>query len=319
MKKLLLILLCLPIIGFGQSWQTNIGGNNDDFGTSVQQTTDGGYIMTGATGSFGNGYRAVYLVKTDGNGVEQWSNIFAYGQECYGYAVQQTTDGGYIISGVAGTSVGDVYLIKTDGNGVEQWSRTFGGAGDQYGYDVKQTTDGGYIITGSYGGSTGLADSSAVYLIKTDGNGFEQWNNGIGGTGVELGNSVQQTTDGGYIITGYTNSFGSGGWDIYLIKTDVNGVEQWSQTFGGAGYEEGHSVQQTTDGGYIITGYTNSFGSGGWDIYLIKTDVNGVEQWSQTFGGAGNEEGHSVQQTTDGGYIITGFTNSFGSGGMMSI
>ena len=140
------------------------------------------------------------------------------------------------------------------------------------------------------------------------------WEKIYGGTSDEWGFSIQQTNDGGYIITGYTNSFGNGTEDLYLIKTDNNGDSLWSKTFGATNGEEGSSVQQTNDGGYIITGSTQSFGNGGYDVWLIKTDGNGDSLWTKTYGGIDDDHGSSVQQTNDGGYIITGYTSSFGNG-----
>ena len=311
MKKLLLILLCVPLIGFGQGWETTFGGASADVGQSVQQTTDGGYIITGLTHSYGNGNGSsdVYLLKTDAYGVEQWSQTFGGTDDDEGKSVQQTTDGGYIITGYTTSFANgdDVYLIKTDVNGVELWSQTFGGTDDDEGKSVQQTTDGGYIITGR----TESGFSFYTCLIKTDGNGIEQWTENFGSTHSSFSYSVKQTADGGYIITGsdYNLAFNH---DLYLIKTDGNGIEQWSQIFLGVGDDIGRSVQQTTDGGYIITGSTESLGSGGLDVYLIKTDGNGTEQWSKTFGGTDDDEGKSVQQTTDGGYIITGTTGGWG-------
>ena len=180
------------------------------------------------------------------------------------------------------------------------------------GQSVQQTSDGEYIIAGntySYG-----AGDYDVYLIKTDPNGDSQWQKTFGGSDSDHGYSVQQTTDGGYIIAGFTYSYGAGDYDVYLIKTDPNGNSQWQRTFGGPNYEDGYSVQQTSDGGYIIAGSTDSYGAEYTNIYLIKTDPNGDSEWQKTFGGNLGESGYSVQQTSDGGYIIAGLTDSYGAG-----
>ena len=298
-----------------EQWSQTLGGSNEDYSKSVQQTSDGGYIITGWTDSYGAGWDDVYLIKTDATGTEQLSQVFGGSSFDYGESVQQTSDGGYIIAGHTasyGAGNGDVYLIKTDASGTEQWSQTFGGSSGDFGYSGQQTSDGGYIIVGytlSYG-----AGSTDVYLIKADAAGTEQWSQTFGGSNYDSGESVQQTSDGGYIIAGHTYSFGAGEYDVYLIKTDAAGTEQWSQTFGGSNYDYGESVQQTSDGGYIIAGHTDSFGAGNGDVYLIKTDAAGTEHWSQTFGGGGYEYSRSVQQTSDGGYIIAGQTNSYGAG-----
>jgi hypothetical protein len=291
-----------------EQWSQTFGGTGWEEGRSVQQTTDGGYIICGDTESFGNGNGDVYLIKTNGNGVEQWSQTFGGTDVDRGRSVQQTNDGGYIICGSSystGNGEDDVYLIKTNGNGVEQWSQTFGGTENDRGHSVQQTNDGGYIICG-YSKSIGIGLHHDFYLIKLDGNGNQIWDQIFPQTNESVGFSVRQTNDGGYIFTGHTETYGVGDGDVYLIKTNGNGVEQWSQTFGGTGYDGGYSVQQTNDGGYIITGWTFSFGNGNGDVYLIKTNGNGVEQWSQTFGGTGYDGGYSVQQTNDGGYIICG-------------
>ena len=191
----------------------------------------------------------------------------------------------------------------------QSWEKTFNLG---HGYSVQQTSDGGYIITGNTGYSNG---DGVIYLIKTDASGVEQWSQTFGGIGSYSGNCVQQTTDGGYIICG--NKYSDGYNDAYLIKTDASGVEQWSQTFDEIG-DYGNYVQQTSDGGYIICG--GKIVAAGelnenYDVCLIKTDVNGVEVWSKYFGGLGGQNGFSVQQTNDGGYIITGhadLTNNIG-------
>ena len=297
------------------TFQRTYGGADWDEGYSVQQTTDGGYVVSGYTGSFGAGSYDVYLIKTDANGNTIWTRTYGGGRWEEGRAVEQTSDGGYIITGYTnsfGAGYDDIYLIKTNASGDTDWTRTFGGAESDEGYSVQQTTDGGYIVAGST--SSFGAGSWDVYLIKTKSNGDTTWTRTFGGAWDDGGYSVQQTADEGYIITGYAHSYGAGYWDVYLIKTDSNGDTVWTRTYGGTNHEHGASVQQTADGGYIIAGHTESYGAGYWDVYFIKTDADGDTIWTRTFGGASAESGDLVRQTADGGYIITGYTGSIGAG-----
>jgi hypothetical protein len=292
-------------------WTKTYGGMNLDEGYSVQQTLDGGYIIVGYTNSFGAGIYDFYLIKTDSTGDTLWTRTYGGTNEYFGYSVQQTSDGGYIIVGYI-DFVWDVYLIKTNASGDTLWTRIYDGTNEYFGYSVQQTSDGGYIIAGGiYYIGPGVDD---VYLIKTDSTGDTLWTRTYGGTGNDCGLSVQQTLDGGYIIVGYTNSFGAGNYDFYLIKTDSTGDTLWTRTYGGTNEDEGYSVQQTSDGGYIVVGYTASFGTSSADVYLIKTDSIGDTLWTRTYGGTSDDEGYSVQQTSDGGYIIAGVTWSYGAG-----
>jgi len=196
------------------------------------------------------------------------------------------------------------------------WQRTYGGIKEDEGYSVAQTNDGGYIITGlTYSYSTPeetevFYKEANVYLIKTDANGNLIWQKTYGADGVDEGWSVVQTSDGGYIIAGDTEIYGAGKFDVYLIKTDANGNRIWQKTYGGPDWDIGYSIARTSDGGYIITGITESYGAGKSDVYLIKTDANGNMLWQKTYGGSGVEEGRSVALTNDGGYIITGYSDS---------
>jgi hypothetical protein len=299
-------------------WTKSYGGTGDDEGYSVQQTTDTGYIIVGRTNSFDSVNYHIYLIKTNSMGDTLWTRTYGGINWEEGYSVQQTTDGGYIFVGYTGSfgdiinHSADVYLIKTDSIGDTLWTKTYGGTQGDVGYSVQQTTDGGYIITGetiSFGWASSLDTVRHVYLIKTNAFGDTLWTKIYGGNGSvgEQGNSVKQTTDGGYIILGVTNSFDSVFNEIYLIKTDANGDTLWTKIYGGNGPVWGYSVQQTTDGGYIISGYIDIADSGLIDAYLIKTNPIGDTLWTRSY--KGNNEhsyGYYVHQTTDGGYIIVG-------------
>jgi len=190
--------------------------------------------------------------------------------------------------------------------------KAIGGKNDDEGHSLIQTSDGGYAIAG-YTKSFG-AGSGDVYVVKLDANGNLQWTKTIGGEGWDEGHSLIQTSDGGYAIAGFTNSFGAGSGDVYVVKLDANGNLQWTNTIGGKNWDGGRSLIQTSDGGYVIAGQTNSFGAGGYDVYVVKLDANGNLQWTKTIGGKNEDLGLSLIQTSDGGYAIAGYTFSFGGG-----
>jgi hypothetical protein len=292
------------------------GGNSDDEGYSLKQTSDGGFLIAGLTKSFGAGLNDVYVVKTNSNGDEVWSKTFGGAQDDEAYSVIESASGGYVIAGVTssyGSGSRDGWLIKTNNSGDQIWSKTYGGFSSDGFRNLKQTFDGGYIITGwtlSYG--PGIIGNA--WLVKTDSLGNQLWNKPFGGSDVDRGYSVQQTNDSGFIVTGYTSSIGAGLDDMLLIKTDSDGNELWQKAFGGTGRDYGHSVIQTFDGGFLVAGYTLSFGAGGDDFWLVKTDGSGNLEWHQTFGGSSSDIAYSIASTNDGGFIITGHTLSYGAG-----
>jgi TolB-like protein len=302
------------------SFAKTYGGTNWDWTSSVQQTSDGGYIVAGWTSSFGAGSADIFLIKTDASGNVQWAKTYGGTSSDYAYPVQQTSDGGYIVAGWTwsfGAGGGDIFLIKTDANGNIIWAKTYGGTSWDEAYSVQQTSDGGYIVAGwTWSFGVGYSD---FFLIKTDANGNIIWAKTYGGTNRDSAYSVQQTSDGGYIVAGTTWSFGAGSLDIFLIKTDANGNIIWAKTYGGTSWDGAYSVQQTSDGGYIVAGWTWSFGAGYDDIFLIKTDANGNVQWAKTYGGTNYDDAFSVQQTSDGGYIVAGRENYVFAGDIILI
>jgi len=304
-------------------WDRIFGGPQSDVGYFVQQTSDRGYIIAGSTESFGAGGKDAWLIKTDADGNEVWNKTFGGSRNDWARSAQQTSDGGYIVTGSmysynAAHLSQMVWLIKTDANGNEVWDKIFGGPLDDWGNFVQQTSDGGYIITGATK-SYGEGGNSALWLIKTDSGGNEAWDRTFSGPRDAIGYSVQQTRDGGYIVSGSKIPYSGGTGEIWLIKTDADGNKTWDKTFEGSGDDVGKSVLQTRDGGYIVIGSKASSGGGSQSVWLIKIDDKGNVMWDRTFGESGWNEGKSVQQTSDGGYIITGSTYPYGSGGKGSI
>lgn len=294
-------------------FQKAYGNTNYDVAESGQQTIDGGFVLLGTT-SYGTSACDILLVKTDSVGNLLWTKTFGDSGDEQGNFVQQTQDGGYIITGSiqnVGMSDKDVCIVKCDAVGNLQWTRMIGGSANDVGKCVQQTSDGGYVIAGttnSFGG--GLDD---VYLIKFDSFGALLWTKTFGGSNNDRAYSIRQTNNGGLIIAGERDNPLS--TDGYLIRTDANGVTLWEKAISAGANYQGYifySIQEVPDAGFICAGM-NNIGQGPYAC-LVKTDSLGTALWSKAYGGVGtgHEEAGSVQQTKDGGYVFTGTTNSFG-------
>jgi hypothetical protein len=299
-------------------WFKTYGSDYDDLGVSVQQTADGGYIVAGSTQPFGLGYVKIYLVKTDAAGETLWTKTLGETENDAAYAVQQTSDNGYIITGYAFSWVTggpDVILVKTNSQGDVLWTKTYGGPSGDMGYSVQQTADGGYVVAGF----KGEARAHDVYILKTDSIGDTLWTRNYGGRQDDVGSSIQQTSDGGYIVVGHTMSRSVDQKpDVYLIKIDSKGDSLWTKTYGGIYHDVGYVVRQLSDDGYIIVGYTGQEFVPGrrldFDVYIIRTDANGDVLWTKTYGGPEMDIGVDIRTTVDDGYVVVGQTNSFGAG-----
>ncbi|MCH8904949.1 MAG: T9SS type A sorting domain-containing protein [Bacteroidetes bacterium] len=312
---LLFLLILATSSAFAQliRFQKTIGGFRNEETYRLRITSDGGFIIVGTTTSSGEGLTDIYLVKTDSDGNVQWVKTHGGTGKDWGRYVEQTSDGGYIITGFTesfGAGSQDVILLKTDSTGDFMWAKTFGGPNFERGYCVRETPEGDYLIAGfteSFG-----AGSSDAYVIKCNSVGDSIWTKTFGGITFDQVLYAEFTYDGKYIFSGRTNSFGAGQTDVYLIKTDTSGTILWQKTYGDYDWEEGYTVMETPDTNYIIHGRTVSNTAGGSDVYLLKVDRYGTALWAKSYGGAEWEASFDMDITQDGGYILCGYTESFG-------
>lgn len=324
-------------------WQRCLGGSGYEFGASIVQTTDGGFVLAGITTSTdgdvsGNQYgAAVWIVKLDGTGNILWQRCLGGSSIDWPYSIQQTADGGYIVAGYTESNDGDVsgnhggkdaWVVKLDGSGNKVWQRCLGGSGTDMAYSIQQTADGGYIVAGgtdsNNGDVSGNHGGADAWVVKLDGAGNKVWQRCFGGSDVDIAFSIRQTTDGGYIFAGGTNSnngdvsgYHGGDGDIWVVKLDSAGNKLWQRCLGGSGIELWlSSVEQTSDGGYVVIGTTGSNdgnvsgNKGLWDVWVVKLNSTGSLVWQKCLGGTSVDYGFSIQQTFDGGYVLAGLTAS---------
>ena len=285
------------------------GGAATERAQSLNQTSDGGFVIAGITESYGEGAGDFLLLKSDTTGNLDFGK--AYGtsgnEECF--ALKVTTDNGYILTGNSGS---DLYNVKSDSMGNVDWEQTLSYGGTETNRDVVQDTDGGFVFIG-YTNGTGAGGNDHL-ITKRDASGNNVWAWTIGGTGNEYGYGIIKDVNGGFAFCGASNSSGAGAYDFQFQKLDAGGNSQWGWYMGGTENEYARALTQTYDSGYVLVGYTYSFGAGAADVYVRKVNSDGTTGWGSVMGGTEDDYAFSVALTDDHGFIIAGQTKSFGAG-----
>lgn len=324
MKYLLIILICL--FSFFSKAQTTFERVYSDSGITsaydITTTFDGGYAVTGfkTCGSFG--CLDFFLLKLDSLGNQEWVRLYdaGFNDDDNAYSVKQTSDSGFVLAGLVGTPpnlMNNVRLMKTDKNGNKLWDRNYGGLGCQEGWDMQITFDGGFIIA-TQQDTTGNCFGSKAGLIKTDSNGLIEWEKIYFNVGEGRSVSVKQTNDTGYVVTGVANNMisSTSNNDIFLVKTDKYGNEQWVKFYGNEGTERGEDVIVTSDGGFVIAGYTTGVSSL-IAAYIIKTNNIGDTIWTGTYEPATNQNVLYSLIESENGYVLSGYTINPNSAGYL--
>jgi hypothetical protein len=345
------------------TFQKSLGGPLSEYGRSMLQTPDGGYLIVGPTTSFGDtGHINAYIIKTDANGDTLWTRAYSDTADIYPYCLSGTKDKGYIIRGtsnakhdgfllkismtgsllwykvIGGTNVDalygcfatasgnyiatgktlslsggyDVFVVKTDPAGNIIWSKAYGGIYSDIGWSIKETSAGDYILCGS----TQSFGIGGLYVVRLDTSGIPAWSCNYGDGSAEEAVDIIETSDHNFMVAGNTVNHGAGSNEIVLMKISSAGAPLWAKTYGGSSVDKCSKVIQTSDNGFLLTGYTTSFGAGSMDAYVIKTDSLGNLLWSHAYGGTGSELGYCLLQTMDGNYAMLGSETSMGNGGI---
>ena len=325
----------------GIDWQSTFGGSNDDFAQAILQTADGGYIVAGYTFSDdgqvtgNNGGADYWVIKLDSTGGLVWEKCFGGSDDDYATSIQQTDDEGYVVAGTTRSRDGDVshnfghsdfWVIRLDRTGNLIWERSLGGSSNDFAQSVYKTADAGYVIAGltrsTDGSVSGNKGEYDFWIVKLDAAGEFLWQNCLGGSFSDGAYSIQQTEDDGYIVAGYAYSDdgdvsrNNGGSDAWVVRLDSNGTMAWEKSIGGSENDFAQSIIQTDDGGFIAYCCTSSNDGdvrgnhGDYDFWLVKLDGEGGIIWQKCFGGTAEDIAYCAQQTSDGGYVVAGYTFS---------
>jgi len=350
---LIFVFLSSSFIQSQITFQKTYGGVQEEECDAVVQTEDGGFMLAASTKSYGNGSYDLYIIRTDpygdtlwtrtfgetrydtakdilkiddanyliagsldgkvylikirDDGDTIWTKIIGNEDDYIVNTMKKTLDGGYILCG--NKDLSDYFILKTNSDGDSLWTKTY-----EYGsaYSIDPTDDGGYILMIRPG--NWLHPQNDFVIVKTNSFGDSLWAKIFYSPNVEIGYEVEQTTDGGYMLAGRKDGAVVGDSDFYLLKTNSNGDSLWAKTYGGDDMDRAFTAMQTSDGGYILGGFTASFNVQYYDFYIVKTDADGDTLWTKTYGGLWQEEIADIEETSDGGYVAVGYTYSFGAG-----
>lgn len=325
MKGKIFTIICLLIftsfLTLNAQWARTYGTDEDENAFCIQRTNDGGYIVAGNTGVEEIDERGlvtpgqdIWITKLSSDGKIEWQKIYGDDATDEVHFIQQTSDGGFIFGGriEPHQTLGRTSIIKLFPNGDIEWQKYYGDASTiNVVHSLQQTGDGGYIVAGQHYFSGW--QSYHILILKLYSDGSVDWSKSYRGN-IDDKPSIQLTSDGGYIVAGYTASSGAGESDIWILKLTLDGTIEWQRTYGGSEGENAYSIQQTNDGGYIVAGLILSFGAGQPDFWVLKLSSEGDIEWNKTYGGSESEIAYSIQQTFDGGYVVVGETESFGAG-----
>lgn len=335
MKKLLLLFFSISCFSQAPSieWIKTYGGTASENSQDIIQTLDGGYISVGDTLSCNgdvvgnhncvNGNADLWVIKLSSSGVIQWTKALGGTYSELGCSIKQEVNGDYIICGTVFSNDGDVtnhhggsdfWMVKLNSTGTLIWQKTYGGSGAEDAREMQKTSDGGYIACGfttsNNGDVTGYHGDYDYWIVKTDSNGTLQWQKTLGGSGDDQANSIAQTADGGYIVSGWTSSSNgdvtsfNGCYDAWVVKLSSTGQLQWQKTYGTNNCELGFPIKKTADNGFIIAAKQLN------NAWIIKINETGTIQWQKTIGGTDIDEINNIIQVNDGGYLATGRSHS---------
>jgi len=342
-----------------KQWERVFGSTGDDVFSDLSPTSDGGFILAGNSNSDPSGNKSLdgfglgdgWVIKVDAFGNKQWEQVLGGNDRDSFSKVRQTLDGGYILAGFSSSAISgnktspnygneDAWVVKLDSLGNVQWDRTLGGAGVDIAVAVEPTSDGGYLVgADSDSGISGNKTSAGYggndfWVIKLNSTGNTLWEKAYGGSGRDDLYDLRLTGDEGFILAGFSISLPGGNksapnygdTDFWVVKADGNGAIVWDRSFGGVAGDAAYAVQQTADGGYIVSGLSSSLAGGNktspslgdFDAWVIRLDGNGNALWDKTFGGTDRDFFNSVEQTSDGGYILGALSDSGVSGNKTS-